>query len=92
MPMFQRYSPDKQFIAKIKKGSISVNTGDRVTVLAFVNHFTSCPLNELVKLKMLRTTESWTITLKCLSIGTPKTIAFPFVPNGKLMDFRCPNN
>ena len=23
--------------------------------------------------------------LKCLSIGTPKTINFPFVPNGKLM-------
>ena len=31
------------------------------------------------------------ITLKCLSIGTPKTINFPFVPNGKLIDFRCPN-
>ena len=31
------------------------------------------------------------ITLKCLSIGTPKSINFPFVPNGKLMDFRCPN-
>ena len=30
-------------------------------------------------------------TLKCLSIGTPKTINFPFVPNGKLIDFRCPN-
>ena len=29
-------------------------------------------------------------TLKCLSIGTPKTINFPFVPNGKLMNFRCP--
>ena len=28
---------------------------------------------------------------KCLSIGTPKTINFPFVPNGKLMVFRCPN-
>ena len=24
-------------------------------------------------------------TLKCLSIGTPKTINFPFVPNEKLM-------
>ena len=24
------------------------------------------------------------ITLKCLSIGTPKTINFPFVSNGKL--------
>ena len=23
--------------------------------------------------------------LKCFSIGTPKTINFPFVPNGKLM-------
>ena len=29
--------------------------------------------------------------LKCLNIGTPKTINFPFVPNGKSMDFRCPN-
>ena len=30
-------------------------------------------------------------TLKCLSIGTPKTINFPFVSNGKLMIFRLPN-
>ena len=28
-------------------------------------------------------------TLKCLSIGTPKTINFPFVSNEKLMIFRC---
>ena len=31
----------------------------------------------------------WT-TLKCLSIGTPKTINFPFVPNGKLMVLDVP--
>ena len=31
-------------------------------------------------------------TLKCLSIGTPKTINFPFVAKGKLMVFRCPNS
>ena len=31
------------------------------------------------------------ITLKCLSIGTPKTINFPFVSNGKSMVFRCPS-
>ena len=31
-------------------------------------------------------------TLECLSIGTPKIINFPFVSNGKLMFFRCPNN
>ena len=30
-------------------------------------------------------------TLMCLSIGTPETINFPFVSNGKLMVFRCPN-
>ena len=30
-------------------------------------------------------------TLKCLSIGTYKTINFPFVPNVKLMVIRCPN-
>ena len=31
-------------------------------------------------------------TLMCLSIGTPKTINFPFVPNGKLIVFRCLNS
>ena len=31
------------------------------------------------------------LTLKCLSIGTPKIINFPFVSNGKLMIFRCSN-
>ena len=33
----QRYAPDKLFIAKIKKGSNSVNTGDRIMVLASCN-------------------------------------------------------
>ena len=32
---FQRYAPDKLNIGKIRKGSNSVNTGDRVMVLAF---------------------------------------------------------
>ena len=32
-----------------------------------------------------------TDTLKCLSIGTPKAINFPFVSNEKLMFFRCPS-
>ena len=31
------------------------------------------------------------LTLKCLSIGTPNIINFPFVSNGKLMIFSCPN-
>ena len=31
---FQRYAPDKLFMAKIKKGSNSVNTGDKVMILA----------------------------------------------------------
>ena len=34
---FQRYAPDKLFIAKIRMVSNSVNTGDRVMVLAFCN-------------------------------------------------------
>ena len=29
-------------------------------------------------------------TVMCLSIGTPKIINFPFVPNGKFIIFRCP--
>ena len=32
---FQRYAPDKLSIAKIIKGSNYINTGDKVTVLAF---------------------------------------------------------
>ena len=31
-------------------------------------------------------------TLMCLSIGTHKIINFPFVSNGKLMVFECPNS
>ena len=34
---------------------------------------------------------SISVTLMCLSIGTPKAINFPFVSNEKLMFFRCPN-
>ena len=30
-------------------------------------------------------------TLKCLSIGTPKAINFPFVSNEKLKFLRCPS-
>ena len=30
-------------------------------------------------------------TLKFISTGTPKTIYFPFVTNGKLMHFVCSN-
>ena len=30
------------------------------------------------------------LTLKCLRIGTPKTVYFPFVPNGKLMVLGVP--
>ena len=30
-------------------------------------------------------------TLKCLSIGTPKAINFPFVSNEKVKLFRCPS-
>ena len=34
---FQRYAMGKRFIAKIKKGSNSIKTGDRFMVLAFCN-------------------------------------------------------
>ena len=37
---------------------------------------------------MLRETKMNTVL--CLSIGTPKIINFPFVPNGKLDIYRCP--
>ena len=34
---FQRYAPDKLLLQKLKRGSNSVKTGDRVTVLAICN-------------------------------------------------------
>ena len=34
--------------------------------------------------------ETWGNTIKCLSIGTPKTINFPFVPDGNLMILDVP--
>ena len=40
---------------------------------------------------MINTVDNSIVTLKCLSIGTPKTINFPFVSNGKLIVFMCPN-
>ena len=43
LPYVQRYAPDKLFIAKIKKGSNSVNTHDRVMLLAFCY----CPYSHL---------------------------------------------
>ena len=39
---FQRYAQDKLFIAKIKMGSNSANTGDRVMVLVFCNFMALC--------------------------------------------------
>ena len=41
---FQRYAADKLFIAKINKGSNTVNTGDRVMLLAFAT-FSDGPLS-----------------------------------------------
>ena len=41
---FQRYAPDKLFIAKIKKGSNTINTGDMIMVLTFCN-FRHSPLS-----------------------------------------------
>ena len=41
---FQRYSPDKLFIAKMRKGSNSVNTVDKVMILAF-RTFSDGPLS-----------------------------------------------
>ena len=47
-------------------------------------HLSSSYSNSLPSLNLDR------FILKCLSIGTPKTINFPFVPNGKLMVLSVP--
>ena len=42
---FQMSAPDKLFIAKIKKGSNSVNTGDRVVMFLVFCNFLHDPLS-----------------------------------------------
>ena len=46
---------------------------------------------EIIQLSTLSCTDSTIFTLKCLSIGTPKAINFPFVSNEKSMIFMCPS-
>ena len=55
-----------------------------------INSWKSTKNGKVKTLVSMHKCAGW-FTLKCLSIGTPKTINFLFVPNGKLMDFRCPN-
>ena len=66
------------------------------------NAYSGHPINfllqglELELLQLIWSIRSCTLrcipcTLKCLSIGTPKAINFPFVSNEKLMFFRCPS-
>ena len=51
------------------------------------------PTNQPTIVEMIGFIVSWDcfITLKCLSIGTPKAINFPFVWNEKVIFFRCPS-
>ena len=55
-------------------------------------HFYTADINLCTFFSYERSAENRIVlTLKCLSIGTPNLINFPFVSNGKLMVFRCPN-
>ena len=42
-----------------------------------------------LRVKYIKRQDQTKLTLKCLSIGTPKAINFPFVSNEKF--FRCPS-
>ena len=53
-------------------------------------HYLQIQLLSFLALEGLRCVKKNITTLKCLSIGTPKTINFPFVPNGKLMVLDVP--
>ena len=68
-------------------GNILVN---RCILIILVTHPSNIPvITALMSAHVDRGPDKVT-TLKCLNIGTPKTINFPFVPNGKLMIFRYP--
>ena len=81
---FQRYALDKLFIAKIKKESNSINTGDRVMVLAFCNsphgplsvyHFIKLPFT-LLEICSREKWDGWTKRrLYALPLGSIKISA-----------------
>ena len=52
------------------------------------SYFERCILH--IKSFFLILLQAISCTVMCLSIGTPKIINFPFVPNGKFIIFRCP--
>ena len=94
-PLFQKPRPPrKEMSAKVNKrtntfavtGSLRRLAYERrrwrelsvpTTSISFKNHYAD-------------KTDFAFYTVMCLSIGTPKTMNFPFVPNVKLIIFRCP--
>ena len=64
----------------MKKERLSVLGEDKEVKIqkTFVSVIVPCCLRQVI------------ITVMCLSIGTPKIMNFPFVPNGKFITFRCP--
>ena len=67
------------------------NTDQRDQTLRVGYHTQFQTANDNLPLQIFKRMSLKLHTLKCLSIGTSKTINFPFVPNGKLMVFRCSN-
>ena len=63
---------------KEKYGALS----SRFFGMSVIGPFT--PLGDKARVELLAH------TLMCFSIGTPKIINFPFVPDGKFIVFRCP--
>ena len=60
------------------------------TVVEYLDHFKIKMLLQLMKISLIIYYKIYykiLITLKCLSIGTPNAINFPFVSNEKLMFF-----
>ena len=70
-----------------ESGKSRIATGFPVTNLSYLDSNTF-PYGQYL-LVIIHLMDSKQCTVMCLNIGTPTIINFPFVPNGKLIIFRC---
>ena len=93
LTVFQSYQDHERLTQSKMAINVMRNSGAFRIGTRYYQHSKSAALQGLYEpsLTLVLASIKKKSTLKCLSIGTPKIINFPFVSNGKLMVFRCPN-
>ena len=72
--------------ARQKPFLLNYNTPDNVTRHTVISPIYFLQMDQTLFISQ----DIYTHNLMCQSIGAPKIINFPFVPNGKFIVFRCP--